>query len=215
MSTTTILDGQKPHTLAISAVVDHVGSDLDHGLSSATVAERLTSFGPNKLAEAKRDPAWKRFLNQFRDVLIMILFVAAIVSFVVSGELKTPIVVLVVVLVNALIGFIQENRAEASLDALKKMLTSSARVRRDGQVMAVPTENLVPGDLVLVEAGDRIPADGRLTLAANLEIEEAALTGESTPAEKSTDTVTDPDAPLGDRSNMTFMNTVVTRGRGE
>lgn len=209
------LNDRQPHTVDIDDVVNGFDTDIAQGLDSATVAARFASIGPNKLAEARRDPAWKRFANQFRDVLIMILFVAAIVSFAVSGELKTPAVVLVVVLLNAIIGFIQENRAEASLDALKKMLTTSSRVRRDGQVMAVSSESLVPGDVVLVEAGDRIPADGRLLLAANLEIEEAALTGESTPAVKSTEVVSKSDAPLGDRANMAYMNTVVTRGRGE
>ncbi|MEY3055142.1 MAG: hypothetical protein RL550_1665, partial [Actinomycetota bacterium] len=116
---------------------------------------------------------------------------------------------------NALIGFVQENRAEASLEALKKMLTASSRVRRDGDVMEVATDDLVPGDIVLVEAGDRIPADGRLVLAANLEIEEAALTGESHPSEKSTLLVDRADVPLGDRSCIAYMNTTVTRGRGE
>lgn len=209
------LNGRQPHTLDVSEIIQSLETDSALGLDSTVVTARLESIGPNKLAEARRDPGWKRFLNQFRDVLILILFVAAVVSFVVSGELKTPAVVLVVVLLNAVIGFIQENRAEASLDALKKMLTTSTRVRRDGQVMAVASESLVPGDLVLVEAGDRIPADGRLLLAANLEIEEAALTGESTPAVKATEIVTHLEAPLGDRSNMAYMNTVVTRGRGE
>ena len=218
MSSSSTLSGlgdRQAHTLDIDDVVNSFQTDIARGLDSTAVATRLESIGPNKLAEARRDPAWKRFLNQFRDVLIMILFVAAIVSFVVSGELKTPAVVLVVVLLNAIIGFVQENRAEASLDALKKMLTTSSRVRRDGQVMAVASESLVPGDIVLVEAGDRIPSDGRLLLAANLEIEEAALTGESTPSEKSTAVVNKLEAPLGDRSNMAYMNTVVTRGRGE
>lgn len=209
------LSGRQPHTLEVPEIIEYLETDSEQGLDSAAVTARIASIGPNKLAEAQRDPAWKRFLNQFRDVLILILFVAAIVSFVVSGELKTPVVVLIVVMLNAVIGFIQENRAEASLDALKKMLTTSSRVRRDGEVMAVASESLVPGDVVLVEAGDRIPADGRLFLAANLEIEEAALTGESTPAVKATEIVTHLEAPLGDRSNMAYMNTVVTRGRGE
>jgi len=192
-----------------------MASELTSGLSSNQVAERLSTHGPNRLAESKRRPAFLRFADQFRDLLIMILLAAAVVSFAVSGELKTPIVVLVVVLANAVIGFVQENRAEASLEELKKMLTASSRVRRDGEVMSVPTDQLVPGDIVLLEAGDRIPADGRLVLAANLEIDEAALTGESHPSEKSTLVVDRIDAPLGDRSCMAYMNTTVTRGRGE
>lgn len=204
-----------PHTASVDDVVASLSTDVMTGLSSGEVAERLATYGPNRLAESKRRPAFLRFLDQFRDLLIMILLVAAVVSFAVSGELKTPVVVLLVVFLNALIGFVQENRAEASLEALKKMLTASSRVRRDGDVMEVATDDLVPGDIVLVEAGDRIPADGRLVLAANLEIEEAALTGESHPSEKSTLLVDRADAPLGDRSCIAYMNTTVTRGRGE
>ncbi len=204
-----------PHTATVDDVVASLVTDVGAGLSSAEVSQRLATFGPNRLAESKRRPAFLRFVDQFRDLLITILLAAAVVSFAVSGELKTPIVVLVVVFLNALIGFVQENRAEASLEALKKMLTASSRVRRDGEVMAVATDDLVPGDVVLVEAGDRIPADGRLVLAANLEIEEAALTGESHPSEKSTLLVDRADAPLGDRSCIAYMNTTVTRGRGE
>ena len=204
-----------PHTASVDDVVASLSTDVMTGLSSGEGAERLATYGPNRLAESKRRPAFLRFLDQFRDLLIMILLVAAVVSFAVSGELKTPVVVLLVVFLNALIGFVQENRAEASLEALKKMLTASSRVRRDGDVMEVATDDLVPGDIVLVEAGDRIPADGRLVLAANLEIEEAALTGESHPSEKSTLLVDRADAPLGDRSCIAYMNTTVTRGRGE
>ena len=204
-----------PHTASPDDVAAGLSTDVSLGLPSAEVAERLRTHGPNRLAESKRRPALLRFLDQFRDLLILILLGAAVVSFAVSGELKTPLVVLIVVFANALIGFIQENRAEASLEALKKMLTASSRVRRDGEVMSVATEDLVPGDIVLVEAGDRIPADGRLVLAANLEIEEAALTGESHPSEKSTEIVARDDAPIGDRTCIAYMNTTVTRGRGE
>ena len=178
-----------PHTSTPDDVARQFTTDIATGLSTASVNERLESYGPNRLAESARRSAILRFLDQFRDLLIAILLVAAIVSFAVSGELKTPIVVLIVVFANAIIGFVQENRAEASLEALKKMLTASSRVRRNGEVMSVATDQLVPGDVVLVEAGDRIPADGRLVLAANLEIDEAALTGESHPSEKSIDLV--------------------------
>ena len=215
--TTPLLADQRvlPHTVSVDDVVATWATDVQSGLTTADVETRRREHGPNRLAESKRRPALLRFVDQFRDLLIMILLVAAVVSFVVSGELKTPIVVLVVVFANALIGFVQENRAEASLEALKKMLTASSRVRRNGEVQAVATDDLVPGDVVLVEAGDRIPADGRLVLAANLEIDEAALTGESHPSEKSTTIVTENDAPLGDRTCMAYMNTTVTRGRGE
>ena len=203
------------HTLAPTDVAALLEVDTSSGLSPTAASTRLAEVGPNKLAETKRRPGILRFLDQFRDVLIIILLVAAVVSFVVSGELKTPIVVLVVVLLNAIIGFIQENRAEASLDALKKMLTANARVRRGGETLLISTTDVVPGDVVLVEAGDRVPADGRVLLAANLEVEEAALTGESQPVAKSTEIVAKPEAAIGDRTCMAFMNTTVTRGRGE
>ena len=204
-----------PHTQSPDDVAHALTTTIAEGLPVSEASARLDSHGRNELAEAARRPAFLRFLDQFRDVLILILLLAAVVSFAVSGELKTPVVVLAVVLLNAVIGFVQENKAEASLEALKKMLSSNAKVRRSGEVMSVPTPELVPGDIVLVEAGDRIPADGRLVLAVNLEIEEAALTGESHPSTKSVDAVERSDAPLGDRSCMTYMNTTVTRGRGE
>ncbi len=204
-----------PHCIDENGVAAEFAVSVSNGLSNEDVVARRSRHGENKLAEAPRVPAWKRYLTQFKDLLIIILLAAALISFVVSGELKTPIVVLIVVIANATIGFIQENRAEASLEALRKMLTTNAKVRRNGSTVEVATVELVPGDIVLVEAGDRIPADGRLVLAANLEIEESALTGESHPSEKNTSIVTRVDAPLGDRSNMAYKNTTVTRGRGE
>ena len=215
LSSATTVSRAPHHTHTPSEVATLLGVDMASGLTPYMATERLQEYGPNKLAETKRRSGILRFLDQFRDVLIIILLVAAVISFVVSRELKTPIVVLVVVLLNAIIGFIQENRAEASLDALKKMLTANARVRRDGETLHIATVDIVPGDIVLVEAGDRIPADGRILLAANLEIEEAALTGESQPVTKSIEVVEHSDAAIGDRTCMAFMNTTVTRGRGE
>jgi Ca2+-transporting ATPase len=174
----------------------------------------LESFGPNRLTETPPIPAWKRFVAQFSNLLTIILIVAAVTSLLVAREIKTPAVVFVVVFMNAIIGFVQENKAEASLAALRRMLASSARVMRDGAWVNVDTADIIPGDVVLVEAGDRIPADGRLLTATNLEIEEAALTGESLAVAKTLD-VAAADAALGDRKCMAFMNTTVTRGRGE
>ena len=203
------------HTLSHIDVARELGIEPAVGLSPRAAAERLAEHGPNRLAEAKRRPGILRFLDQFRDLLILILLGAAVVSFVVSGELKTPLVVLTVVLLNAVIGFVQEQRADASLNALKKMLSTNTRVRRGGETLSVPSSDVVPGDVVLIEAGDRVPADGRLLLAVNLEIDESALTGESQPAAKSTDVVPGNDVALGDRSCMAYMNTTVTRGRAE
>lgn len=201
------------HALHHDEVFQLLGANAS-GIDSSTAAARLASWGPNKLAEATTVPSWRRFAAQFTNFLTLILIGAAAVSALVAREAKTPIVVLVVVLMNATIGFVQENRAEASLAALRKMLSTSARVKRDGSWQNIPTEDLVPGDVVLVEAGDRIPADGRLFQATNLEIDEAVLTGESHSVEKHTDAVHE-DASLGDRRGMVFMNTTVSRGRGE
>ena len=202
-----------PHALSAVEVLAAVRSD-ENGLNSDEVSSRLMTVGPNRLAEKEPIPAWKRFAHQFTNMLTVILIVAAVVSLVVAKEIKTPIVVMTVVLINAIIGFVQENKAEASLNALKKMLASSARVRRNSELENVPTELIVPGDIVLVESGDRIPADGRLLSAVNLEIEEASLTGESHASTKSLDPVAI-DAPIGDRKSAVFMNTTVTRGRAE
>jgi P-type Ca2+ transporter type 2C len=203
------------HRRSGTDVATELGVTIDRGLDAGEVTARRDRFGANELAAAARVPAWRRLLAQFTDLLILILIAAAVVAFAVSGELKTPLVVLVVVLFNAIIGFVQESRAEKSLDALRKMLVVQTRVRRGGELHSVPAGDLVPGDVVMVEAGDRVPADGRLLLATNLEIEEAALTGESQPAVKH-DAPVDRDAvPLGDRKCMVYMNTTVTRGRGE
>ena len=202
-----------PHTYSPAEILDALNSH-DDGLSTSEAVARHHEFGPNKLAEAAPVPAWKRFLAQFSNLLTIILIIAAVVSLVVSGDVKTPAVVAAVVLMNAIIGFVQENKAEASLAALRRMLASQARVKRDGSWANVATDDIVPGDIVLIEAGDRVPADGRLLTATNLEIEEAALTGESHPVEKHLDVVGE-DATIGDRRCMVFMNTTVTRGRAE
>jgi Ca2+-transporting ATPase len=205
----------QPHRRPVEDVVSALDVNPAVGLATDEADRRRSEHGPNELDEAPRDPAWKRFAAQFRDLLILILLAAAVVSFVVSGELKTPLVVLFVVLLNAVIGFVQENRAEASLDALRRMLVLEVRVRRDGALRTVPAGELVPGDVVAVEAGDRIPADGRVIEAVQLEVEEAALTGESVPVGKDPAPVDDPDAPVADRTSMVHMQTTVTRGRGE
>ena len=200
------------HAAPAVEVAAALGVDPAVGLSTDEVARRRAAHGPNELPEAPRDPAWRRLVRQLRDLLTLILLAAAVVSYLVSGELKTPLVVLVVVIVNAVIGFVQENRAEASLDALRRMLVLEARVRRDGELRTVPAAELVPGDVVAVEAGDRVPADGRLLEAVQLEVEEAALTGESVPAAKAAAPVEGDDVPVADRASMVHMQTTVTRG---
>ena len=196
-------------TLSPEALVDG-----DHpGLTTAEAQRRLAADGPNALPEAPPRPTWLRFVDQFRNLLIVVLIGAAILAGLV-GDWKDPIVISVVLLLNAVLGFVQEGRAERSLSALRRMLVATAKAIRDGEQREVPAEQLVVGDRVVVETGDRVPADGRLVLVRSLEIDESSLTGESTPVAKSTDPVA-PGAPLAERTSMAHMNTVVTRGRGE
>ncbi|MFP5344359.1 MAG: cation-translocating P-type ATPase, partial [Gammaproteobacteria bacterium] len=202
------------HTISREQAAAGLNADSRLGLAATDAARRLAGHGPNRLTEKPPRPAWLRFLDQFKSMLILILIVAAGVAFLI-GDVKDMVVILIVVLFNAALGFYQEHRAEQSLAALKKMLALKARVRRDGHKTEVAAEELVPGDLVLLEAGDKVPADGRLIEAHSLEVDESALTGESHAVGKHTDPLADANAPLAERINMAFMNTVITRGRAE
>ena len=185
------------------------------GLTAAEAQQRLQKYGPNILAAAKKETGLQAFLRQYQDLMQIILLVAAAVSFVVTREWGTTIVLVGLTVFNAVLGLRGEAKAEESLAALAKTMKDIARVRRDGQAVEIEADGLVPGDIVLVEAGNRVPADGRLFVAATLEIEEAALTGESVASPKSTEVIEKEEVPLGDQGNMAFMNTSVTRGRGE
>jgi P-type Ca2+ transporter type 2C len=202
------------HALAAGESAARLQMETAQGLEPAEAEQRLARFGENRLAEPPPRSRWLAFLDQFKSLLILVLIGAAVLAGAI-GDLKDAVVILVVVLFNALLGFWQEHRAEATLAALKKMLSPQARVRRGGRVEEIPAAQLVPGDIVLLEAGDRVPADGRLVAAHNVEIEEAALTGESHPVGKDVSATVAEDAPLAERINMAFMNTVVTRGRAE
>lgn len=182
------------------------------GLNQAEAAERLQKLGPNALPQKKGKPAWLRFLAHFNDVLIYILLAAAVMTAVMGHWVDTA-VILGVTVINALIGYIQESNAEKSLQSIRNMLSSDAQVIRDGKHATIPTTDLVPGDIVVLRAGDRIPADMRLIEAHNLRVEEAILTGESTVVDKHTDALTG-DLPLGDRTNMLFSGTTVSAGGG-
>ncbi len=202
------------HCLGVDAALTALHSDATRGLNSAEAAERLYRYGENRLAEAEKRPAWLKFLDQFRNLLVIVLLFAAALAWGI-GDVKDAVVILCVVLLNASLGFYQEYRAELTLAALKGMLAAQARVRRDGLGQNLPACELVPGDIVMLEAGDQIPADGRLLAAHNLEVIEAALTGESHAVGKSTAALDAAELPLGDRINLLYMNTVVTRGRAE
>jgi P-type Ca2+ transporter type 2C len=181
-----------------------LGVDPGVGLSSAEAARRLGRYGPNRLAETPREPRWRVFLRQFQNLLILILLVAAAVSLAVTREWETPVVIVLVVLLNATTGFVQESRAEDSLEALKQMLVTTATVRRDSRTVRVDAAELVPGDVVMVEARDRIPADGRLFSSTSLEVQESSHTGEAQPVGKSAAAEVDERAPLGDRITAVF-----------
>ena len=194
-----------------------LGVDPDTGLTGVEVAERAAAHGPNRMAEPARRPEWLKFLDQFRNWLIGILLLAAVVAGAI-GDIKDALVITVVVQINAVLGYLQERRAERSLEALRRMLVATARVRRAGLEQVVEADTLVPGDVVLLEAGDRVPADGRLVVAESVEVAEAALTGESQPVAKSTTAIDRDEAdpvPLAERTSMLFMNTALTRGRAE
>lgn len=187
----------------------------EKGLTQAEVDKRLATDGPNALQAGKKKSNLQRFLDQFKDFMIIVLMVAALVSGLVAKEWADAGLIMLVVLINAILGVFQESKAEEAIDALRKMSTPDAKIRRDGAVFTVPSDQLVTGDIVLLEAGDVVPADLRLFESASLKIEEAALTGESVPVEKSNETLSDEEISLGDRINMAFMNTNVTYGRGE
>lgn len=201
----------RPHAHAVDEVVAALGTGAG-GLSSDEAASRLDTVGPNELPEAKRTPAWLRFLSHFNDTLIYILLGAAAIKAVMADWLDVW-VILAVAIINAVIGFVQEGRAEKALAGIRGMLSTHARVRRDGSWQNIAAVDLVPGDVVSLSPGDKVPADLRLAQASSLRIDEAALTGESVPASKQSDPV-DADAGIGDRSSMAFSGTIVSAGQG-
>ena len=213
--------GGSPHRKSAEAVVEALESDSARGLSQAEVQRRLDLHGPNRLKSAPETPWWRRLLEQFESFLVIILLVAIVISMA-EWLLQEPresalpyeaIVILAIVVLNALLGYIQEARAEKSVRALMALAAPEATVVRDGERRRVATHDIVPGDIVMIEAGDKIPADARIIESANLRTDEAPLTGESTPVAKETQAI-DADVGLGDRRNMLFASTVATYGRG-
>jgi Ca2+-transporting ATPase len=194
-------------------VADAVGTDPAVGLSARTAEERLRTGGRNVLPEEKPTPGWLRFLQEYRSYMQMILVAAAAVSVVVQ-EWGTAVLLVALTVLNAVVGLRQEGKAESAMNALKSLLKASARVRRDGSEADIPAEELVVGDVVLLAAGDQVPADGRIVAASALQIDESALTGESTPAGKEAGPLPDTELGPGDQLNMAFMNTPVTHGSG-
>ena len=201
------------YALGSPEVVSALGVDPSLGLSSERAAQLLTAHGPNALPEEKPTPRWRRFLDQYRTYMQLILLGAAIVSMAI-GEWNTAILLIVLTLVNAVVGLRQEGKTESAMNALKSMMKITARVRRGGSELEIPAEEVVVGDVVLLAAGDEVPADGRIIEATALQIDESALTGESVPAQKEITILPDDDLSPGDQVNMAFMNTPVTHGSG-
>ncbi len=202
-------------SLESDAVAAELGVDPKAGLSPGDAATRLEQYGANAFVAAKTEPRWHAFVRQYRDPMQIVLLVAGIGSIWPLHELGTGLVLLFLTLFNAVLGLNQEGKAAAAVAALQKMMIVKAKVRRGDELVEIPAEQLVPGDVISIEAGDVVPADGRLLKAATLEVAESALTGESMPVAKGVETVTQTDAPLGDRTDMVYMNTNVTRGAGE
>ena len=214
---------EKEYLASAEDVLAAQSSNAETGLSAAEAASRLASVGPNKLDEEEKTPMWKRFFEQMADPMVIMLLVAAAIS-VITGfiqgepEWADAVIILSVVILNSVLGVVQEAKSEQALEALQEMSAAQSKVMRDGKLVHMPSSELVPGDIVLLEAGDSVPADCRVLESASMKIEEAALTGESVPVEKHADQIalaadTD-DVPLGDRKNMCYMGSTVVYGRG-
>jgi Ca2+-transporting ATPase len=205
---------KEAHAKHLDDVVATLRAHLERGLTSEEARERLQRFGPNELTEKPRPGFLALLWDQFNNYLVIILIIAAVISFAL-GEWVDAIAIMCIVVLNAVVGVIQESKAEQALAALKKMAAPNAQVIRDGHQVTVAGRELVPGDLVLLEAGNYVPADMRLVSSVNLKVEEASLTGESVPVEKNAAVMLDKEIPLGDRKNSAFMSTMVTYGRGK
>ncbi len=194
-------------------MIDQLNSNVANGLSSEEAAQRLEKYGANELEQGERTTTLQKFLAQFKDFMIIVLMIAAVISWAVSGHIEDALVIMIVVILNAVMGVFQENKAEEAIDALQQMASPEAQVRRDGKIKVLKSTEIVPGDIVLLEAGNVVPADMRLIEANSLQVEEAALTGESVASEKDATTIED-EVGIGDRTNMVFSSTNVTYGRG-
>jgi len=205
--------GKAWHAIAADEVLSELQVNLGEGLASSRAAELLAELGPNQLDEAPRPTFWQMLWDQMNNFVVILLIVASIISALLGENLEAGAIMSIVIL-NAILGIVQESRAEEALAALQKLAAPDAHVIRDGHRQVVPARELVPGDIVLLEAGNYIPADVRILQSMNLKVEEAALTGESVPVQKVDDLVLERDANLGDRRNSAFMGTLASYGRG-
>lgn len=204
------------HTLKIEEVRRKLRTNFDKGLTYDEVEIRRAKYGVNELTETKKTSIFIKFLNQFKDFMIIILIIAAIISAGLSYLQKTneyidSIIIIAIVVLNAIMGVVQENKAEKSLEALKKMSAPNCKVKRNGEFVQMPSANLVPGDIVYLETGSFVPADVRLIKSYNLKVEESALTGETIAVEKNADAILERNAGIGDMVNMAFSTTIVVR----
>ena len=206
---------QNFYNQTIKDIEKELSTSCENGLNSEQVKQLQEKYGPNSLAGKKKTSMLQRFIAQFKDFMIIVLIIAALLSGFVAQEWTDAAIIMVVVILNAVLGVFQETRSEEAINALKKMATPNAHVRRNGQVVEIPSTELVQGDIVLLEAGDVVPADLRLTITESLKIEESALTGESVPVDKEHDQINEDKVALADQDNMAFANTNVTYGRGE
>lgn len=199
-------------------VLKELNVDPKTGLTTEEVNKRLEKYGQNKLKGKPKKSLFQLFIGQLQDVLIYVLIGAAVINIIAHGleGVTDAIIILAVVVINAVVGVVQESKAEKALEALQQMTTPKSAVRRNGEVVEINSEDLVPGDIIIIDAGRFIPADIRLIESVNLQIEESALTGESVPSEKNANFITeDAKIPVGDKENMAFMSTMATYGRGE
>lgn len=204
----------------ISEIEKNFRTNKDYGITKEEAKKRLEHFGENKLAEKKKENIFIKFIKQFHDFMIIILIIASIISAVVtkmdgSNDYMDSIIIIAIVIFNAIMGLVQEAKAERSLEALKTMSAPLAKVKREGKIVTIPGKEVVPGDVILLEAGNYVPADGRLISCSNLKIEESSLTGETVPAMKEANVILKEDLSLGDRINMVFSSTIVVNGHGE
>ncbi len=207
-------------TLSYKKVEEKLATDIEHGLTDEEAASREKKYGKNELAKQKKEGIFIKFINQFKDFMIITLLIAAVISAIManiekSGDYLDSIIIVAIVIFNAIMGLIQENKAEKSLEALSKLSSPNAKVKRNSKTMIISSNNLVPGDIIMLEAGNLVPADARLISSFNLKVEESSLTGETVPVLKNADVILNSNVPTGDKINLVFSSTMVTNGHGE
>ncbi len=204
----------KWYTRTAREAIDFWRTDQNDGLTSSEVKSRIADFGYNEMVEKEKTPWWKRLFAQFQDFMVLVLLAATLIS-AFLGEYVDSATILAIVMINAILGFIQEHRAEKSMDALKTMVAPMAHVIRNGLLQQIAAREMVPGDIMALESGDKIAADARLIDVQNMEVDEATLTGESLPIRKVVDKEYAENSPLGDRKNMVYAGTSIVKGRGK